>query len=135
MVGGHFLGRFKVDLVSNGKVRLEESIGYYDYATGNKIIQPAGAISDGASIPRYLWPIIGHPLSMKYIHAALIHDMAVYILPWDEANELMYDIMSREHYIPTGEGGYQYFKKVKLWRRKAMYYGIKLYGHFRRSKK
>lgn len=35
---------------------------------------PAGAIVDGASIPRYLWTIVGGPLEGKYRNASVIHD-------------------------------------------------------------
>lgn len=35
---------------------------------------PKGFIFDGASIPRMLWRIAGHPFTAKYITAACVHD-------------------------------------------------------------
>lgn len=33
-----------------------------------------GFVSNGLSIPEFLWPIYGHPLDRKNIRAAIIHD-------------------------------------------------------------
>ena len=42
---------------------------------GEKIVKvPIGFISDGASIPRFAWSIIGSPWGGKYTEAAIIHD-------------------------------------------------------------
>ena len=35
---------------------------------------PAGVTTDGASIPRFLWRICGHPLEAPRVYAALMHD-------------------------------------------------------------
>lgn len=35
---------------------------------------PAGAETDGASIPRMLWLVCGHPLAHPRVYAALLHD-------------------------------------------------------------
>ena len=35
---------------------------------------PAGTTTDGASIPRWLWGICGHPLQLPRLYAALVHD-------------------------------------------------------------
>ncbi len=35
---------------------------------------PAGTTTDGASIPRFLWRICGHPLEAPRVYAALLHD-------------------------------------------------------------
>jgi len=34
----------------------------------------AGFVTDGASIPRLLWPLIGHPIDPSYYPAAIVHD-------------------------------------------------------------
>lgn len=34
----------------------------------------AGFTFDGASIPRFLWSTVGHPMSPRYLEAGLIHD-------------------------------------------------------------
>ena len=35
---------------------------------------PAGTTTDGASIPRWLWRVCGHPLEAPRVYAALLHD-------------------------------------------------------------
>ena len=48
-----------------------------DYAgdiCGFQFVIPAGFITDGASIPRSLWRICGHPMSTKRFPIALVHD-------------------------------------------------------------
>jgi hypothetical protein len=37
------------------------------------IVVPANTLCDGASIPRIMWPIIGHPLD-EYLEDAVLHD-------------------------------------------------------------
>lgn len=37
---------------------------------------PAGFVCDGASIPRWAWTAIGHPLSGRFLRAAVLHDYA-----------------------------------------------------------
>jgi hypothetical protein len=34
----------------------------------------AGFITDGASIPRFAWSLVGHPLNEDYVVSALCHD-------------------------------------------------------------
>ena len=35
---------------------------------------PCGFVTDGASIPRWLWPVCGHPLQAPRVVAAIVHD-------------------------------------------------------------
>ena len=35
---------------------------------------PAGTTTDGASIPRFLWRVCGHPLQWPRVYAAMLHD-------------------------------------------------------------
>ena len=35
---------------------------------------PAGFITDGASIPRWLWRLCGHPFEEPRLYAAVLHD-------------------------------------------------------------
>lgn len=50
----------------------------FEYHVGSEdsheiIYVPEGFITDGASIPRFLWPIVGHPLG-EYAQSAVLHD-------------------------------------------------------------
>lgn len=41
---------------------------------GFRFTVPAGTRTDGASIPRFLWRLCGHPLQAPRVYAALLHD-------------------------------------------------------------
>lgn len=42
--------------------------------SGWRIFVPTGTKTDGASIPRALWRVCGHPLESPRVYAALVHD-------------------------------------------------------------
>ena len=49
----------------------------YDWTVifrGEYYTLPAGTFTDGASIPRALWWLCGHPLQAPRLYAALVHD-------------------------------------------------------------
>lgn len=41
---------------------------------GRELCVPAGVSTDGASIPRMLWRVCGHPLMSPRVYAATMHD-------------------------------------------------------------
>jgi len=41
---------------------------------GFEFTVPAGTQTDGASIPRFLWRVCGHPLEVPRVYAAVLHD-------------------------------------------------------------
>src|SRR5947199_3462054 len=43
---------------------------------GEVWLAPIGSVVDGASIPRYLWSIMGGPFEGKYRNASVLHDVA-----------------------------------------------------------
>jgi hypothetical protein len=63
-----------VALLDDGRrVRVVNHFGYVD-RHGLRWDVPAGAIVDGASIPRPLWSVIGGPFEGKYRAASIVHD-------------------------------------------------------------
>lgn len=56
-------------------VRVEgpEPITFDEAATGERHEARPGLVSDGASIPRYAYSIVGHPFD-EYLESALVHD-------------------------------------------------------------
>lgn len=54
--------------------RVEKTLFYEHPDTKDLYIIPEGYITDGASIPRWLWVIAGGPFEGDYIEAAIIHD-------------------------------------------------------------
>jgi len=47
---------------------------WYITKVGVRIIVPKGFLTDGASIPRLAWRIIGSPFTGKYTGGSLVHD-------------------------------------------------------------
>jgi len=63
-------------LRDDGSVETLDEVSFYD-KKGKEWSVPPGYISDGASIPRAVWSIVGHPLTGEYIKASVLHDYYV----------------------------------------------------------
>jgi hypothetical protein len=73
---GTFHGQLRTDWLDDGrKMKLVKDFGYTDPG-GGRWLAPKGSVVDGASIPRFLWTIVGGPLEGKYRNASVIHDVA-----------------------------------------------------------
>ncbi len=80
---------------------------------------PAGFVSDGASIPKILWPVIGGPWG-RYGKAAVLHDF-------------LYQRWGRGSPLARREADRVFFRAMKLlgvkpWRRNLMYWGVRAVG-------
>lgn len=64
--------RIDVTFVARGRIRLLRPVSVI--LGGRRIIAPKGFECDGASIPPFFWPIVGHPFSGSSLRAAIIHD-------------------------------------------------------------
>ncbi|PYL31498.1 MAG: hypothetical protein DMF39_02665 [Verrucomicrobia bacterium] len=78
---------------------------------------PAGSVVDGASIPRYLWSLMGGPFEGKYRNASVLHDVAYteHKRPWWDCDRMFYNAM-RCSGVSVGEA-------------KTMYYALYKFGH------
>lgn len=87
---------------------------YEVYADWNGI--PKGFVTDGASIPRFLWRIIDHPFQSDYIDVYVEHDhdYAVGKISRKEADQKMLDGLKAK--------GMSYFK------RHTIYWAVRLFG-------
>ena len=87
------------------------------YETWEKeiITVPKGFISDGASIPKICWSIIGHPMG-EYAPAAWIHDFLFVTQPVTrkEADRIFIEAMA-----DLG---------VAFWKRKTMHFFVRICG-------
>lgn len=116
---GYFKGRVLTEWVKDNKdhrlMRLEEDFVYID-DKGDEWIAPKGSITDGASIPKAFWSILGAPLSGKYRRAAVIHDVYCknQLVPHEQVHEVFYKAM-----LTDGVGP----RKAKL-----MYFAVKHFG-------
>jgi len=70
---GKFEGKLRMEVVSQGRRQL---LNPYTYVSPelDRWTAAGGYVTDGASIPRGLWPIVGRPFDGEYLHAAVIHD-------------------------------------------------------------
>ena len=87
-----------------------------DVGHGKALDVLAGASSDGASIPRLLWPLVGPQYAPDTFPAAFCHDM-LYMSQWckrEYADRLFY-----EHLRLTGVG---------IWKAAAMYAAVRAFG-------
>jgi Protein of unknown function (DUF1353) len=80
-------------------------------------IAPAGSIVDGASIPRYLWSVMGGPFEGKYRNASVLHDVAYgeHKRPWQDCDRMFYNAMRCSGVNPAEA--------------KTMYYALYRFGH------
>jgi hypothetical protein len=80
-------------------------------------VAPIGSVVDGASIPRYLWSIMGGPFEGRYRNASVLHDVAYgeKKRPWKDCDRMFYYAMRC--------GG------VSGVTAKTMYYALYKFGH------
>jgi hypothetical protein len=80
-------------------------------------VAPIGSVVDGASIPRYLWSIMGGPFEGKYRNASVLHDVAYgdHNRPWQDCDRMFY-------YAMRCSG-------VSAIEAKTMFYALYRFGH------
>ncbi len=83
--------------------------------SGEKIVVTKGFVSDGASIPRFLWSIVGHPWG-EYEQSAWLHD---YICREKLYARKKCDQIMRDSMVVL---------KVKKWKRFMIYRGLRTFG-------
>jgi len=84
-----FTRPLKTESLPDGKTkRILEPFRFWldDVGVGNHILVPAGFVSDGASIPRIVWPIVGSPWTGRYVQAAVLHDYLYHKNGWVGCN-------------------------------------------------
>jgi len=80
-------------------------------------VAPIGSVVDGASIPRYLWSVMGGPFEGKYRNASVLHDVAYgeHNRPWQDCDRMFY-------YAMRCSG-------VSAIEAKTMFYALYKFGH------
>ena len=88
----------------------------YTTLEGVSITVPRDFITDGASIPKACWSIIGSPFTGKYKRAAMIHDWLYHTLVTTRiyADRVFLEIMKE--------------RGVSLWKRLSMYRAVRTFG-------
>src|SRR6266436_4276241 len=84
---------------------------------GNAWVAPIGSVVDGASIPRYLWSVMGGPFEGRYRNASVLHDVAYgdKKRPWQDCDRMFY-------YAMRCSG-------VSATEAKTMFYALYRFGH------
>jgi Protein of unknown function (DUF1353) len=114
---GHFDGEPVTRWHPDGRtMTLLTELRYTD-PNGEVWIAPAGSQVDGASIPRYLWSIMGGPFEGKYRNASVLHDVAYgeRKRPWQDCDRMFYNAMR--------------CSGVSAVEAKTMYYALYRFGH------
>ena len=78
---------------------------------------PAGFISDGATVPRVLWPIF--PPIGKYLKATLVHD---YLLTQNPKDRKTADLAFKACLAELG---------ITPWRANAMFFAVRIFGEIK----
>jgi hypothetical protein len=89
----------------------------YTDPQGVEWVAPIGSVVDGASIPRYLWSIMGGPFEGKYRNASVLHDVAYeqHKRPWQDCDRMFYNAMR--------------CSGVSAVEAKTMFYALYRFGH------
>lgn len=92
---GNFIGNLILIPQPDGlNMKLQEPFSYVDW-DGHELDAPAGFVSDGASIPRAAWSLVGGPWDGKYRNAAVVHDVGcvTHKYPSKVTHRLFYEAM------------------------------------------
>jgi Protein of unknown function (DUF1353) len=114
---GHFTGEPVTKWNPDGRtMTLLTELRYTD-PNGEVWVAPVGSQVDGASIPRYLWSIMGGPFEGKYRNASVLHDVAYgeRKRPWQDCDRMFYNAMR--------------CSGVSAVEAKTMYYALYRFGH------
>src|SRR5438132_3492666 len=78
---------------------------------------PIGSVVDGASIPRYLWSVMGGPFEGKYRNGSVLHDVAYeqHNRPSWDCDRMFYNAM-RCSGVSVGEAKTMYYALYKFGR-------------------
>ena len=117
-VGDHGI---PVEMLADGRVRLLEDVTFEIQdlcGVRVEIDVPKGFESDGASIPKALWSIVGSPLDGGPLRAAIIHDHLCNEARTPRARRFADTIFA---WVMEESG-------VPQWRRLAMFWAVRLYG-------
>ncbi len=98
--------------------------------TAYKLACPSLMETDGASIPRFFWRLMGPPMDSKYVMAAVIHD-AGYMdeLEWayKEDGEWVIEDHTRKE-VDQLFLALMKDLRVPWWRRRLMYLAVRWFG-------
>lgn len=106
---------------------------------GRRFIVPAGTRTDGASIPRFLWRVCGHPLQAPRVYAAVLHDWLYTRAAPPDARRI--DGLSYPADLTRAQSDECYYRMLRhfgvaAWRAGMEYCALRLFGakHYKEQK-
>mgnify|MGYP006278362853 CR=1 FL=1 len=90
---GRFVGAVVARWEDDGRdMTLTEPFAYVDRGSV-RWNAPAGAVVNGASIPRAFWSLIGGPFEGRFRNASVVHDVACVVRerPWQTVHRMFHD--------------------------------------------
>lgn len=112
---------------SKDYICLLEDLVYID-TDGKRHIVHAPFMTDGASIPRFFWRVVGHPFSTDYLVGAIVHDYYCQYAEKLHQSGLTFEASQ------VRERGDKLFKEILLflrlpsWKVTAMYSAVRSVG-------
>jgi hypothetical protein len=107
---GHFGAPIQVEWLrgdaSERRMKLLRPVEYTD-PSGKLWIVPAGYVTDGASIPRAFWTLVGAPYEGAYREAAVVHDFLC-----DSKNQPYQDVHRLFYYATRAAGVSEVHSKI-----------------------
>lgn len=115
MKAGVFSGPVDTRWLDDGRSMEVLNILTFTDSTGKVWTAPAGAVVDGASIPRLLWWFIGSPFCGRYRRASVIHDVYCKTMsePWQSVHNVFNEMMAADFVV--------FFKRFLMFR--AVWFG------------
>ena len=110
-----FKGKYKIEAFDAYRFKVLSELSYTT-KKGVTHTVPIGFITDGASIPKIFWSIIGSPFTGLYRKPSLIHDRlyATQKVKRGYADRVFLEGMEN--------------KGVSFWKRRTMYYAVRVGG-------
>ena len=113
----HFTGPVRTEWIedNNREHRVLKTVAFVD-RMGKRWTVPEGSVVNGASIPSFLWPVLGSPFVGLYRRASVVHDVfcAIKTRPCWQVHEMFNEAMKADN--------------VPNWKRKLMSFAVKTFG-------
>lgn len=108
----------ELDINGNTLAMVRESFEIFStiYEEKNFVV-PENFLFDGASIPRFLWRVFGHPFHAQYLIASCCHD---YLYSTGKVSRLMADVIFYDLLKNAGVSSKRSF---------LMFIAVRLFGH------
>jgi hypothetical protein len=120
---GVFYGTLQLQPLGDGIHMQVVQVFSYSDTEGHSLGADKGFVTDGASIPRVFWSIVGGPFDGKYVGAAVIHDVGC------TNHKYTWEITDRMFYYAMLDLGVE-SKQAKL-----MYWAVRKFGPHWETKK